>query len=362
MQIDVLAPADLTPADRAAWRSFQAETPDLHSPFLSPDWLDMLAASGGPDARRLKVLRLGLAGEPLGFLAARTGRFTAIAPGAPFCDYTGLVAAPGVRVDPRDLVRALKVGRLDLHNTPTSQAVFAPYLQGQEPSHLIEFSHGFEAYAAERKQAGGGLLQDCAKKARKFEREVGPLAFEAESQDEAAFEQLFLWKKAQLAATGQPALFAPAWTSALMRQAFQRRDAQVGGVLFTLKSGGQLLAANFCLRGPGVIHVWMIAHDDAFGRYSCGLLLMAEMLRWAAAAGVREVDLGPGDVRFKLQLANRQRMTGHGYVGQPSVAAWVRSGEYRLRALAEDLPLGRYSAWPGKAMRRLDRWRALRPA
>ena len=63
MQIDVLAPSDLTVQDRAAWRAFQAADPELASPFLSPDWVDILNCAGGPDARRLKVLRLRLAGR-----------------------------------------------------------------------------------------------------------------------------------------------------------------------------------------------------------------------------------------------------------------------------------------------------------
>jgi|LakMenEpi03Aug12_release.lakeMendotaPanAssembly.Ray.scaffolds.fasta_scaffold317664_2 CelD/BcsL family acetyltransferase involved in cellulose biosynthesis len=362
MQIDVLAPSDLTAQDRAAWRAFQAADAELASPYLSPDWVDILNGAGGPDARHLKVLRLRLAGEALGFLAVRAGAFTAMAPGAPFCDYMGLVAAPGLRVDPRDLVRALKVARLDLHNVPSTQVVFADRLQGLEPSHIVDLSQGFDAYVAERKAAGVGLLQDCAKKARKFEREVGPLSFEAMSTDEAAFDQLFAWKIEQLAATGQPALFAPAWPLAMMREVFARREVAVGGALFTLKTGDQLLAANLCFRAPGVLHVWMIAHDDAHSRYSTGLLLIADILRWAGSNGVREIDFGPGDYRFKQQLANRQRLTGHGFVGLTAPATLVRAAEYRLRGLAEALPLGRYSELPGKAMRRLDRWRALRPA
>ena len=83
------------------------------------------------------------------------------------------------------------------------------------------------------------------------------------------------------------------------------------------------------------------------------------MLRWGAEKGVRELDLGPGDYRFKLQLANSARPVRHGFVGRVSAAAAFRDAQYRLRTAAEALPLGRVSQLPGKAMRRVDLWRGL---
>jgi len=41
-------------------------------------------------------------------------------------------------------------------------------------------------------------------------------------------------------------------------------------------------------------------------------------------------------------------------------ASLVREAQYRVRHAAEALPLGRASALPGKAMRRMDLWRGLR--
>ena len=89
------------------------------------------------------------------------------------------------------------------------------------------------------------------------------------------------------------------------------------------------------------------------------MILIAEILRWAAAAGVRELDLGPGDYRFKQSLANLARPVAHGYVGRPSASALVRAAAYGVRDTVEAMPLGSVSALPGKAMRRLDLIRGL---
>jgi CelD/BcsL family acetyltransferase involved in cellulose biosynthesis len=89
------------------------------------------------------------------------------------------------------------------------------------------------------------------------------------------------------------------------------------------------------------------------------VILITEVVRWAAARGMAELDLGPGDYRFKQSLANRARPVAHGFVGRPSAASFMRGAAYRVRAMAEALPLGAYSALPGKAMRRLDVIRSL---
>ena len=72
------------------------------------------------------------------------------------------------------------------------------------------------------------------------------------------------------------------------------------------------------------------------------------------------LDLGPGDYRFKRELANAHRGIAHGFVGVPSPAALMRGAAYSVRAAAEALPLGAMSELPGKAMRRLDIVRGLR--
>ena len=74
-----------------------------------------------------------------------------------------------------------------------------------------------------------------------------------------------------------------------------------------------------------------------------------------------EFDLGAGDYRFKQSLASvaaRGRLRLCGPRLAPATA--VRAAAYGVRDAAEALPLGRASAWPGKAMRRIDLMRGLR--
>jgi CelD/BcsL family acetyltransferase involved in cellulose biosynthesis len=112
--------------------------------------------------------------------------------------------------------------------------------------------------------------------------------------------------------------------------------------------------------GETTIHAWIIAHEPEFERYSPGLILFQDILRWMDGRPHDRLDLGYGDYRFKTELSNVQQPLMHGFVGTPSAAALMRGAAYGVRRAAEALPLGPISELPGKAMRRLDLMRGLR--
>ena len=362
MKIDVVRPWELTAFAVERWAALQAADPDLDSPFLSPHWSRAVARAqeSGAKDRGLRVVVLGGLADPKGFLAARVGPFTAMPAGAPMCDYQGLVAEPGLNVDPRAIVASLGVGRLDFSHMLESQALFAPMARGRSDSHVIDVSGGYAAYETERRAAGVSTLKDADKKRRKIERDIGPLTFTAFSRSKADFDQLIAWKKAQWRATGQTDVFAAGWPLALVRNMFASRDPDFGGILSTLHVGDRLAAAQLNLRGGRNIHSWIIGHDHGFERYSPGILLFQDILRWMDDAPYSRLDLGPGDYRFKRELSNVRVGVAHGFVGAPSAASLMRETAYAVRRAAEALPLGRVSELPGKAMRRLDLMRGLR--
>jgi CelD/BcsL family acetyltransferase involved in cellulose biosynthesis len=360
VEIDVVRPSALTADDLAAWGAMQSARPELDSPFLSAGWIQAVerARADPRGGERVAILRQD--GQVKGFFAARVAGQTAMPAGAPMNDYQALVAAPGVALDPRQLVEAFGVHRLDFSHMMTCQTPFAPYMRGDCISYVIDLEDGYGAYEAARRAAGSGVLKDIDKRRRKVEREVGPTRFTALSTSPQLLDQLLDWKRRQLRDTGQTDIFAAAWTRRLLGELFETETAFFGGALFSLHIGDQLAAAHFHLRGQRTIHAWIIAHDEAFERYSPGLLLFQDILRWMDQTPYRTLDLGAGDYRFKQQLANLHRSVAHGFVGRPSPAMLVRQAQYGVRAAAESLPLGRVSQLPAKAMRRIDQWRGLR--
>jgi len=363
VQIDVVRPWELTAAAVERWTALQAADRALESPFLSPHWARAVARAQGPATgdRGVRVAVLGGMDDPRGFLAAKVGGTTAMPAGAPMCDYQGLVAEPGIALDPRDLVKAFGVGRLDFSHMLEDQTVFTPHMRGLEVSRIIDVSEGYAAYEAQRREAGVSVLKDTDKKRRKVEREVGPVTFSAFSRSKTDFDQLVAWKQAAWKATGQTDLFAAAgWPLRLLKGLFASRDPEFGGVLFTLHFGDQLAAAQLNVRGASTVHSWIIGHDHAFERYSPGMILFQSILRWMDEVPYDRLDLGYGDYRFKREFSNHQVNVAHGFVGSPSAAALMRQAAYVARRVAETLPLGPVSDLPGKAMRRLDLLRGLR--
>ena len=370
VDIEIVSPGALSPEDLARWSALQGGDPVLDSPFLSPGWALAVerAQAGCCDAGPSRGVRVAVMressekgdGEARGFFPIRVAGPLAMPAGAPMNDYQGLVAAPGVVLDPKALIAALGVQRLDFTHMLADQPAFAPFVKGEAVSYRVETPDGFAAYAESRREAGSGVLKDIDKRRRKIEREVGPVTFTAHSRSSAAFDQLIAWKRAQYVCTRQTDIFDTAWTLRLMRALLESHDPDFGGALFTLHVGDQLAAAQFNLRGDKTLHAWIIAHDETFERYSPGLILFGEVLRWMDESPYRALDLGAGDYRFKQQLSNARQMVGHGFIGRPSPATLIRSAEYGVRAAAEALPLGKYSTWPGKAMRRFDLLRGLR--
>ena len=362
MDIDVVRPSALAAEDLARWTALRAADVRRDTPFVGPDWALAVerAQQGGDEARGVRVAVLREQGQAKAFLSVRVAGSVAMPAGAPMNDYQGLVAEPGFQINPKALLVALGVQRLDFAHLLEDQNVFAPHVRGTATSYRIETPDGFAAYAEQRRAAGSGVLKDIDKRRRKIEREVGPVTFTAYSRSSAAFDQLIAWKRAQYLCTRQTDIFDTPWTLGLLRELLERREPDFGGALFTLHVGDQLAAAQFNLRGRSTLHAWIIAHDESFERYSPGLILFGEILRWMDQSPFKVLDLGAGDYRFKQQLSNVQWQVGHGFVGRPSPAALVRTAEYGLRAAAEALPLGKYSEWPGKAMRRFDLLRGLR--
>lgn len=357
MKIDVIRPCELSRQQVDAWSQFQRRDPLLHNPFLSPQWAQAVERA---QMRRVADpgVRVAVFGENEGFLAVRRGAFIAIPAGAPMVDYQGVVGRPGLSFDPKTLVRALGVSRLDFdHMLP--DPVFSSHIRGEAASMIVDVADGYAAFEQENR-ARSTVLKDIDRKRRKANREVGDTQFKAFSRSLAAFEKLLEWKREQYRATGQTDIFATPWCMALAETLFEGRDPAFGGALFTLHIGEELAAVHFHLHGGPVIHGWLIAHNPALAIYSPGMLLFQDILKWMDGGPYSRLDLGTGDYRFKRELSNREVPASYGFVGTPSPATLLRSVAYGLRGVAERLPLGRASALPGKAMRRLDLLRALR--
>ena len=340
----------------ARWRELQSSCIAWDSPFLSPYWPRAVERAQDGVDRGLRIIILYDNGRPQGFMAVRKGAYTAMGAGAPLAGYEGFVAAPDIEPDPMRLLRKLGVQRFDFSRMPASQPGFSAFARGGSASHVADLAGGYKAYASHRK-AG---LKELSAKRREAEREVGKITFAAGSTAKADLERLIELKREQSRSDGRPDIFAAGWPQRLLKGLLGANEPGFAGLLFTLRIGGQLAAAQFHLAGERSLYAWVSAEEAPFARYSASLVLTQHIMRWMDKSPYERIDFGAEDGPQAQTFASDEQPLMHGFVGRPSAASLMREAAYRLRHTAESLPLGAVSMLPGKAMQQADIMRGLR--
>ena len=360
MWAEALEPLSLSTADLNVWRQLQRADNRLSSPYLTPEWAQTVNKYR-TDARVVIIREDD--GSPVGFLPVQASSpICALPLGGPICDYQAIVSKHGTRFDSALILDALNTLRVDFSCVIGDHSATENYLCIPDQGHVVRFPDGWSAYEEKRKEAGSSVLKRARKKLNRFRREFGNVTFESFVHDDDAFQELLKWNRVQHQETQTTDVLSRAWIRYIVEAVYAERGPQFGGELFLMRAGGELAAALFCIRAGKTLHAWFVGHNHRFDAYSPGLLLFVETIKSAAEAGYHELDLGPGDYRFKKSLANFQRQVGPGYLGGTNLASAWRSLQFSLRQSMEDLPLGALSHAPGKAMRRMDVWRSMAPS
>ena len=341
---------DLTATDRDAWTAFRVASPGLRSPYFDLGWCDALARARGD----LHVIRgVGRHG-PTAFLPFHPRPIGAEPAGGPFSDWHGFVAEPSAPLDAR---AALAAGAANYRFTaaPADDPGFAPLGETQDHSHLMNLTGGFDLYAKPKGGSAPKAARNWRRGFRKMEEDGREARFVPDERDPEILDRLIAIKSDQFLRTGHPDRLAYGWSRALMRAVFESRTDGFTGLLSALYIDGELAAAHLGMRSGGVLHYWMPVFETRFSAYAPGVVLMAEMAREGAAAGVVEIDLGPGDYQHKKELANAGAPLIAGVAHAASAAGRVSRLAYAAGRRWSALPLGAAAALPHRVSRRLER-------
>jgi len=355
----VLPAAELEGSLLNRWSEIQQLLPSLSSPFFCPDFTTAVART----REDVHVCVFEREGRPVGFFPFQRGRFGVGCPvGSHLSDYHGAIVETGVPWDARSLIAACELSVWAFDHLLASQEPFASAHRLGQPSWVMDLPDGAEAYLQSRRDAGVREIAAAARKRRKLEREHGELRFAHHITDPGALSTLMAWKSEQYRRTGAADYLARGWVRELLRLAHARQTPTFAGVLSGLYAEDRLLAAHFGIRSASVLHYWYPAYDPAFGQYSPGLILLLEMAGVAASEGIRAIDLGKGEARYKRALASSTVPLAEGAVvrASPAAGAWRLRREARallkrsaigprLRRLAAGLPSRRSSAAQAKS-------------
>lgn len=345
----------LSDSQREAWRAFQSANPALASPYFSLEFAQALAAS----RRDTVAIALTQNGTTSGFLPLHVSRTGVARPlGGPMGDHHGVISPDG-SVDLATALAAVRIGALRFHGALASQSASGTLMHETQPSWVVDMSDGFEAFMEGRRAHDAKAMRNIRARRRKLDESGCEAVFRIDDRRRDAFETLFAMKREQYRRTRAVDVFVAPWARALVDHLFIHRGPDFGGQLSTLEIDGKLAAAHFGMRSRDTLHYWFPVYDPQFSAFGPGLLLFLEMAQAMNADDVRQIHLGPGDFNFKKRLANTSFEISAGQWTRPSLTSAVLALSAGVDRFAQTLPLGPASMWPGKAMRRLDRFAAL---
>ena len=283
----------------ARWRHLQDKDPNLSSPFFSPEFAQAVGSArqdtfvavverGASTVGFFPFHRQGRVGKPIG---------------GPICDYQGLILERGVALSGHDLLNGCGLDVIDFNHVPAVQPLFRQNSFITMGSPYMDLEAGYAAYVARRKKNRVREIDSTLRKSRKLEREVGPIRFVADDSEEA-WCRLVEWKNAQYRLSNLVEVLGQAWVAATLGAIRTQKSESFAGQLSSLYAGKDLLAVVFVLRSRRVWHYWFPAYDVAFRRYSAGLILLLKLAEHGAATGIKTIDLGRGQARYKSAFAD----------------------------------------------------------
>ena len=339
MNVRIVSAGALAASDLARWSELQSAKALYRSPFFRPEFALAVAR-----VRDVRVAVVEDAGSVAGFFAFEASRRHGRPVGRPFSDYHGPVLDEDAAIDARELVRACGLATWSFDHLPAAITAFAPHVWGQGASPYLDLTDGFDPGASSD-------IRGAQRRARKLAREVGPLRFVPQSDDPDALAQTIAWKRRQYAATGVTDVLADAGGRELLGHVHASRETGFAGILSVLHAGDQVAALHLGLRAGDVLHSWFPAYNPELHRYSPGLVLLLELAGAAPALGIRELDFGKGEARYKLALATGSVPLHEGCVGARPLSALPVRVRMSARRLVRSTGLPRMLRRYGQSQR-----------
>lgn len=347
MNIQCLSPNTLGDHEVSCWSQWQAADRALSSPLFRPELVQAVARHR--PGVEVAVIRQGE--ETVGFFPYhRQGRVAEPFAGT-LTDLQGLIRKPGTSLDAPTMLRACGLKGWRFTNLLVEQSELEPYHMLLNECPYMDLSGGFEAYQAERQQARSDELREALRKGRKIQREIGPLRFEAATQDPVVLETLLRWKREQLERMRVFNPLAQPWMSELFADLSHVDGDAFGGMLSALYVNDTLLAAAMCIRSEHVLHGWLTAFNRDYRKFSPGLLLLVELAKAAETLGIERIDMGKGPEGYKKSFRSGSIAIAEGVVELRPWQAALR------RAWLSTREWVKASRWGRQAKRMVDRFR-----
>jgi CelD/BcsL family acetyltransferase involved in cellulose biosynthesis len=352
MKIRTISANQLSSADIAAWSAIQLAHVKLASPYFRPEFTQLVGAVRGD----VEVAVLEDGGSPVGFFPFQRNRFGMGRPvGNELNDCAGLIAAPDVELDARELLRACGLKTWHFDNVLASQRLLAPHCRRESCSSHIDLAAGFDAYLAHRTRRGR-LMQNYRRYMRMMTAEVGPVRYEVDCRDPGYISKLLDWKRDQIRREHLPNICEFTWVHQLLETVLKCESPHFVPLLSVTFAGGRIAAIQLMLRTGDVAHGWFMSYDRELSRYSPGFLALIESLKAACALGIRRLELGKGPEEFKKNLRNGTTPMCEGAIDCGRTTAALRSACWQAARIVRASPFSSPARGVARQVRRARHW------
>lgn len=356
-RVRLVSPRELSAAELSAWSDIQQANDALDSPFLRPEFTQAV------DAVRSDV-EVGILendGRPIGFFPfQRCGENAAQAVGGRLSDLQAVIVAEETHWSALELLRGCGLRTWYFDHLIQSQQPLQQFHWNQVESPCLDLRDGFLAYCEHLRSQRSQQLPQIMRKTRKLQREVGAVRLVVHSEEDLPVNSLFQWKSEQYRRTGRLDIFRYGWVVELLHRIRSMRTNGLRGMLSTLYAGNRIAAVHLGISSGRVLHWWFPAYNQELARYSPGLILLLELAKASESLGIKRIDLGKGDERYKASLRNNAILLAEGAVDLRPVPRVVWR---KWHGLKRRIRTSRYEAaldWPLHVTRRLRQWMAFK--
>lgn len=354
---NVVAIANMSAHDRAAWLTLRAANPALYSPYFHPSYAELVATLR-PDVNVLIVRSMD--GAPIAFLPfqgpAKGGFARPV--GAPLTDYHGFICAPDTVFVTADILREAGLGAFHFSTLIDTAGLMAAHTLHRQDCTMMTLADGAETWRAARDGSYRRHLKSHRRRIRKAEEEHGARRFEFKNQDADVFNTLIKWKREKFAETGKYDVLSVDWTLEVLKRLRAGDAPDLDGDMHALYFGDRLAAVDFGLSDGDTFHSWIVAYDSDLHTLAPGIQLLEGLIDATSELGYSRIDLGSGTEGYKRHYATDPVTIGSGYVAVKGPAAAISRFYAATESLAEKAPIGSVSKLPGKVRRRYGQIRA----
>lgn len=297
------------------------------SPFLGP----ALASTLAEERSDVQVL-VGYDGDdPTRFLPLHAERGHAWPLAGRFCDVHGPVGVP----DSDALLEMLAGGGLKswaFQRCPIPGVLAPKHIWSEATARFVRTDLGVEGLRTGGLLPSTSQLKQALRKERKLEREVGPLRFEFNHHDPEVLAQLIRWKSDQRRRTHSVDVLQYPWAVSALERLQHSTEPDGAGALSALWAGDHLVAAHYGFADDELMHWWIPTYAPEFAAHSPGLSLLLHLIRECHERGLKAIDLGHGDERYKTGFATGTSTLYGGAVDRSALRLAVGSSKASLRA------------------------------